>query len=186
MIEDIRKQIDDSIAAKRSLPVDELAKAAELVFQAYRAGHKLLLAGNGGSAADAQHIAAEMVGRYLKERKPLPAIALSTNSSSVTAIGNDYGYDNVFARQLEAYAQDGDVFLGISTSGNSQNLLDALQKARDLGVATIGFTGRGGGKMKDLCDVHVCVDSSETPRIQECHITMAHILCDSVEKRLFP
>lgn len=186
MIEDIRAQIEASIEAKRTLPVEDLARAIELVYEAYAGGKKLLLAGNGGSAADAQHIAAEMVGRYLKERRPLPAVALSTNSSSVTAIGNDYGYDNVFARQLEAFAVPGDVFLGISTSGQSQNLIDALKKAREIGVKSIAFTGRGGGKMKDLCDVHVCVGSSETPRIQESHITMAHILCDSVEKRLFP
>lgn len=186
MIEDIQTQIEASIAAKRTVPVAELALAIDLVYAAYEAGNKLLLAGNGGSAADAQHIAAEMVGRYLKERRPLPAIALSVNSSSVTAIGNDYGYDDVFARQLEAYAQPGDVFIGISTSGNSQNVIEALTKARDIGVKTIGFTGRGGGKMKELCDVHLCVGSSETPRIQECHILMAHILCDWVEKRLFP
>ncbi len=184
MIEEIQRQIEESITTKRTIPAAELATAVDLVVDAYRGGNKVLLAGNGGSAADAQHLAAEMVGRYLRERDPLPAIALHTNTSSVTAIGNDYGYDIIFVRQLEAFAKPGDVFVGISTSGNSKNVILALEKARAMGVKTIGFTGRDGGAMKDLCDVHLNVPSPDTPRIQECHITMGHILCDLVEQRL--
>lgn len=184
MIDGIREQIDASIAAKRTLPVEELARAIDVVVESLSAGHKLLLAGNGGSAADAQHLAAELVGRYLRERDPLPAIALHTNSSSVTAIGNDYGYDKIFERQLEAFGAAGDAFIGISTSGNSPNINLALQKANEMGIRTIGFTGRDGGAMKDLCEVHLNVGSPETPRIQECHILMGHILCDFVEQRL--
>jgi D-sedoheptulose 7-phosphate isomerase len=184
LIEEIQQQIDASIAAKRSIPVSELVEAIDAVVDAYRSGNKVLLAGNGGSAADAQHIAAELVGRYLRERKPLPAIALSVNTSSLTAIGNDYGYAMVFVRQLEAFARPGDVFIAISTSGQSENVIRAMNKAREMGVKTIGFTGRDGGKMKDLSDIHLCVPSSETPRIQECHILMGHILCDVTEQRL--
>ena len=184
MIEGIREQIEASIAAKRALPVEELARAIDVVVESLAAGHKLMLAGNGGSAADAQHLAAELVGRYLRERDPLPAMALHTNSSCVTAIGNDYGYDKIFVRQLEAFGSAGDVLIGISTSGNSPNVNLALEKAKEMDVRTIGFTGRDGGAMKDLCEVHLNVPSSETPRIQECHITMGHILCDYVEQRL--
>lgn len=184
MIDQIKEQIDASIAAKRALPVDKLGEAIDVVVEALRGGHKLMLAGNGGSAADAQHLAAELVGRYLRERDPLPAVALHTNSSCVTAIGNDYGYDKIFERQLEALGKAGDAFIGISTSGNSPNVNLALQKAKEMGIRTIGFTGRDGGAMKDLCEVHLNVSSQETPRIQECHILMGHILCDFVEQRL--
>jgi D-sedoheptulose 7-phosphate isomerase len=180
----IRSQIEESIAAKRGIPVAGLAQAAELLVGVLSTGKRVLLAGNGGSAGDAQHIAAEWVGRYLRERRPFPAIALTVNTSTLTAIGNDYGYDQVFSRQVEAFGQAGDALIAISTSGQSENLIGAMQKARELGIHTIGFTGRDGGRMKALSDVHLCVPSSSTPRIQECHILMGHILCELTEARL--
>ena len=182
--EKIRQQIEESIEAKRLIPVEGLVRAAKLLEDALRAGNKVLLAGNGGSAADAQHIAAEWVGRYMRERRALPAMALTTNTSSLTAIGNDYGYERVFQRQLEAHGRAGDVFIAISTSGQSENLVLALGTAREMGVHTIGFTGHDGGSMKELCDVNLCVPVSQTPRIQECHILMGHILCELTEERL--
>jgi D-sedoheptulose 7-phosphate isomerase len=159
----------------------ELTKAADAMIAAYLAGHKALFFGNGGSAADAQHLAAEFLGRYLKERAPLPAIALNTNNSAVTAIGNDYGYEQTFARQLRALSAPGDIAVGISTSGNSQNVVEALICARELGLFTIALTGASGGKMRSLVDVLINVPSDETPRIQECHILAGHALCDAVE-----
>ena len=180
----IRNQIEESIAAKRSIPVAGLAQAAELLVEVLSSGRRVLLAGNGGSAGDAQHIAAEWVGRYLRERRPFPAIALTVNTSTLTAIGNDYGFDQVFSRQVEAFGQAGDALIAISTSGQSENLILAMKKARELGIHTIGFTGRDGGRMKELSDIHLCVPSSSTPRIQECHILMGHILCELTEARL--
>lgn len=161
-----------------------LTLAADALIEAYRTGHKALFFGNGGSAADAQHLAAEFVGRYLKEREPLPALALNANSSAVTAIGNDYGYDQVFARQLKALAGRGDVAVGISTSGNSASVIEALVCARQLGLFTIGLTGASGGKMRGLVDALIAVPSNETPRIQECHILSGHALCDAVEQAI--
>ena len=158
-----------------------LTKAAEALTIAYLSGHKALFFGNGGSAADAQHLAAEFLGRYLRERDPLPAVALNTNTSAVTAIGNDYGYEHTFSRQLKALAVRGDVAVGISTSGNSPNVLEALTCARNLGLFTIGLTGAKGGKMRNVCDVLIAVPSDDTPRIQECHILAGHALCDAVE-----
>ncbi|MCM1225259.1 MAG: D-sedoheptulose 7-phosphate isomerase [Lachnospiraceae bacterium] len=145
-------------------------------------GGKILLCGNGGSAADSQHIAAELTGRYKRERRGLCAIALTTDTSALSAIGNDYGYDFVFSRQCEALAQKGDLLWGISTSGNSQNVLNALKVAREIGCATLGFGGRDGGAMRTLCDVLLISPSEDTPRIQEMHILMGHILCDLIER----
>jgi D-sedoheptulose 7-phosphate isomerase len=162
--------------------IPALVEAAETLVIAYRAGHKALFFGNGGSAADAQHLAAELVGRYLRERRPLPALALSANSSAVTAIGNDYGYDDVFARQLEALSVVGDVAVAISTSGNSANVVKAVQRAKALGLGTIALTGSSGGRLRGLVDTLIAVPSEETPRIQECHILAGHILCDAVER----
>ncbi|MCH9813651.1 MAG: D-sedoheptulose 7-phosphate isomerase [Epsilonproteobacteria bacterium] len=144
-------------------------------------GNKVLLCGNGGSAADAQHIAAELTGRYKTERRGLPGIALTTDTSALTAIGNDYGYDRVFDRQLEALANKGDLLIGISTSGNSQNVNNALTLAKALGCRTVGFSGKGGGDMNDLCDVNIVVPSDDTPRIQEMHILIGHIICQSID-----
>jgi D-sedoheptulose 7-phosphate isomerase len=147
-------------------------------------GGVLLVCGNGGSAADAQHIAAELTGRFFRDRKPLPALALHGNTSSLTAIGNDYGYDEVFAREVGAHGRTGDVLLAISTSGNSRNIVRAIEVARDKQMVVIGLTGESGGKMRDLCDVCLCVPSASTPRIQECHILLGHTICELLERML--
>jgi D-sedoheptulose 7-phosphate isomerase len=161
-----------------------LAESANALVSAYRSGHKAIFFGNGGSAADAQHLAAEFLGRYLRERDPMPALALNANTSAVTAIGNDYGYDKVFARQLEALASPGDVAVAISTSGNSPSVVEAVLCARRLGLFTIGLTGATGGRLRDLVDTLIAVPSEETPRIQECHILAGHALCDVVEQAI--
>ena len=150
-----------------------------------RAGNKLMVAGNGGSAADAQHLVAEFVVRLSANRRALPAIALSTDSSIMTAAGNDFGFEQIFARQIEALAQPGDVFLGISTSGNSPNILCALRSARELGVTTVGLSGNGGGQMRSLCGHNIVIPSTVTMNIQEAHLTLEHIFCMMVERCLF-
>jgi len=155
-----------------------------LSMETIKAGKKILIFGNGGSAADAQHIAAELVGRYKTERRGLPAIALSTDTSALTAIGNDYGYDRVFDRQVEALANEGDLLIGISTSGNSANVNNALKRGKDLGCKTIGFSGKGGGEMNGLCDLNIVVPSDDTPRIQEMHIMIGHILCQGIDSTI--
>lgn len=162
----------------------QLARAADMLTEAMRAGGTLLVCGNGGSAADAQHIAAEFVGRYLKERQPWPAIALTTNTSALTAISNDYGCDEVFARQVRAYGRPGDVLLAISTSGESPNVLRAAEAARAAGLIVIGMSGGDGGPLAAACDVCLTVPVASTPRIQEGHITLAHVLCGLVEEAL--
>jgi len=183
----LRANIESSVDVHaRLIPacLPALTAAADALVAAYRAGCKALFFGNGGSAADAQHLAAEFVGRYLRERAPLPALALHGNTSAVTAIANDYGYEQVFARQLEALASPGDVAVGISTSGKSPSVTQALACARRLGLRTIGLTGASGGLLRDLVDVLIAVPSEETPRIQECHILLGHALCDAVEQAL--
>src|SRR5215469_9835920 len=167
--------IQASIAVKERLlrnadVVMGIATVSEVLVDAFRQGSKVLLFGNGGSAADAQHIAAEFVGRFAVDRPALPALALSVNTSCVTAIGNDYGFDQVFSRQIEALAQAGDVAIGISTSGTSSNVVSALELCGEKGVHTVAFTGSSGGKLKHVADHCICVPSNETPRIQECHI----------------
>ena len=156
-----------------------------MLCEALRNGKKILVMGNGGSAADAQHFAAEIVGRFKMERKALPAVALTTDTSILTAIGNDYGFDQIFRRQIEALAQPGDVVVGISTSGNSPNVELAIREAVESGCLTIGFLGRGGGTIAPLCSIPLVVPSDNTPRIQESHIHLIHILCDLIEKNLF-
>lgn len=181
----LRANIERSLEIHNRLIVEclpSLTAAADALISAYRAGHKALFFGNGGSAADAQHLAAEFVGRYLRERDPMPALALNANSSAVTAIGNDYGYEEVFARQLQALATPGDVAVAISTSGNSPNVIEAVMSARRLGLFTIGLTGGSGGRLRGLVDALITVPSAETPRIQECHILLGHALCDAVEQ----
>lgn len=163
-----------------------LIRAAEVLIAAYRAGGKAIFFGNGGSAADAQHLAAEFLGRYLQERPALPALALAVNTSAVTAIGNDYGYEQVFARQIAAWARPGDVAVGISTSGNSENVIAGIQAAKDRGARTIALTGEGGGKLAAMAEILLPVPSRQTPRIQECHILIGHALCQAVESALFP
>ena len=155
--------------------------AAKLCIDCLKNGKKILLFGNGGSAADAQHIAAELVGRYKTERKGLAAIALTTDTSALTAIGNDYGYDCVFDRQVEALANTGDVAIGISTGGSSANVASALKLAKDLDCKTIGFSGRGGGEMNELCDINIVVPAQDTARIQEMHIVIGHTICHLID-----
>ena len=157
--------------------------AAKICLECLKNNNKILLMGNGGSAADAQHIAAELVGRYKLERKGLPAIALTTDTSALTAIGNDYGFHHVFNRQLEALANKGDIVIGISTGGTSYNVISGIKLANELGCKTIGLSGRGGGEMSALCDVNLVVPADDTPRIQEMHILIGHILCDIIENK---
>jgi len=181
--------IESSIATHQRLLNSEptvrlIATVAELIVKAMQQGQKVLLFGNGGSAADAQHIAAEFVGRFAMERAALPATALSVNTSCLTAIGNDYGFDRVFSRQIEAFGKPGDVALGISTSGDSPNVLLGLAKAKIMGLTTVALTGDSGGKMKNDADYCICAPSGETPRIQECHILIGHALAELVERAI--
>jgi len=162
----------------------DLAKASALAVEVLKRGNKVLLCGNGGSAADAQHIAAELTGRYKTERRGLPGIALTTDTSALTAIGNDYGYNRVFDRQVEALANEGDLLIGISTSGNSANIISALTLAKELGCSTIGFSGCDGGAMNEVCDVNLVVPSDDTPRIQEMHILFGHTICQIIDDEL--
>lgn len=162
--------------------MDVIQLMAERCKEALKAGNKVLFCGNGGSAADAQHLAAELIGRFQKERRSLASIALTTDTSILTAVANDYGYDEVFARQVKGLGRSGDVLIGISTSGNSANVVKAALKARDTGMHTIAFTGEGGGKLKDICDITFAVPSKVTARIQEMHIMVGHIICELVEE----
>ena len=179
-----------SLAVKEQLLGDaalmqQVTDMGHLLIDCYEAGNKILVAGNGGSAADAQHIVAEFVSRFNFDRPGLPALALTTDTSILTAVGNDYGYEQLFRRQLEANGVEGDIFLGISTSGNSPNILAALEAAKEKGIMSFGFTGESGGKMRALCDHCLCVPSDDTPRIQEAHILIGHTLCAMVELALF-
>lgn len=183
-------RIRDSLAAERRLLensrcIATVCAVGELMAKALKDGHKVLFFGNGGSAAHAQHLAAELAGRYLKERPGLAALALTTNPSSITAIGNDYCYRQVFARQLEGLGSSGDVAVGISTSGNSENILRAMEVARAKRLVTVGFVGETGGKLRELVDYCLCVPSTETPGIQELHMQIGHIICEIVEAELF-
>ena len=163
---------------------DKLKNAIEIIYNTLKNGNKILICGNGGSAADAQHFAAEIVGRFKLERRGFPAIALTTDTSILTALGNDYGFDIIFERQVEALGKEGDVLVGISTSGNSENVIKAVNKAKKMGIYTIGLLGKGGGKLKDIVDLALIVPSNDTARIQECHLTIYHVICEEVEKRL--
>ncbi len=163
----------------------QIARIAVRLVETMKIGNKLLIMGNGGSAADAQHFAAEIVGRFKMERPALPAIALSTDTSIITAIGNDYGFERIFSRQVEALAAPGDALIAISTSGNSANILQALLTGRQAGCSAIGLLGKDGGTIKEICDLSLIIPSDDTPRIQEGHITVIHILCDLIEQTLF-
>ena len=184
----ISRQLQDHLALfqrienELSAPITTLA---ERLIETFRIGNKLLIMGNGGSAADAQHFAGEIVSRFRMERPGLPAIALSTDTSIITAIGNDYGFERIFSRQVEALAAPGDAVIGISTSGNSPNVYKALEVARAAGCSTIGLLGKDGGSIKTLCDIPLIIPSHDTPRVQEGHITVIHILCDLIEQGLF-
>jgi D-sedoheptulose 7-phosphate isomerase len=188
MEEEIRKQLQshrkliEEIELKLTLTISSIAV---LISDALKEGNKILLMGNGGSAADAQHMAAEIVGRFRLERRALPAISLAADTSIITAVGNDYGFETVFRRQIEALAEKGDVAIGISTSGSSPNVRAALLKAGEMGCRTVGILGKDGGDIKDCVDIPLIVPGDETPRIQEGHITIIHIICDLVEKSLF-
>ena len=186
----IINQINDSAATKKAIVendalVNLLVEVAQVCVEVYRKGKKILIAGNGGSAADAQHFAAELVGRYGFDRPSLPSIALTTDTSNLTAIGNDYGYEYVFSRQLEGLGQEGDLFIGISTSGNSQNVINAFESAKHKGLTTVALVGRDGGKMAAIADYAIVVPSNATPRIQESHLLIEHMICDIIEKEIF-
>lgn len=176
----------DALAEHFNRHTDDVIAAADRIARCLSAGGKVLFFGNGGSAADAQHLAAELVGRYLKDRPALAACALTTDTSALTAIANDYGYDRVFERQVRGMGRAGDVAFGISTSGNSPNVLKALHAARELGLTTVGLAGRDGGAMPALCDLCLVVRCDETPIIQQVHITIGHLICDLVERTMFP
>ena len=186
----IKEQIRQSFLTKQAIYENEtlldiITEVARACVDVYRNNKKTILAGNGGSAADAQHIAAELVGRYGFDRPSIPSLALTTDTSNLTAIGNDYGYDQVFSRQLEGMGVEGDLFIGISTSGNSQNVINAFEVAKKKGITTVALVGRDGGKMAQMADYAIVVPSEATPRIQESHILIGHIICDIIEKELF-
>lgn len=182
--------IKESIEVKNKIlecpeMLDKLSFVVSKVKECFRKGNKVLVAGNGGSAADAQHFVTEFVGRYKKERKGLPAIALTTDTSILTAWSNDYSFDTVFSRQIEALGKPGDIFFGISTSGNSKNIIEGVKKAKELDINTICLLGKDGGTLKNLADISIIVPSDNTPRVQEAHIMLIHIICEEVEKQLF-
>lgn len=187
----IESWLSESIGVKRAVLADKALLAqveavAHKCADACLAGNKVLFTGNGGSAADAQHLAGEFVSRFNYDRPGLTAFALTVDSSVLTAVGNDYGYEKVFERQVQACAKEGDVLIGLSTSGNSTNVVKGFEQALRMGVFTVALTGESGGKMRDLCDVCIRVPSPETPRVQECHITLGHIICGLVEQLIFP
>ncbi len=185
----IENELRENILTKEKVLaecVETIARMGGMLAEALAQKHKLLFCGNGGSAADAQHIAAELVGRFMQEREALPAIALTTDSSILTCVGNDYGYDKVFSRQVEALGQPGDVLVGISTTGNSPNVLLAVEAAKAKGMRTAALTGKGGGKLAKAADLSLIVPSSNTQRVQETHIMVGHILCSLIESALFP
>ncbi len=189
-ISQIEERIKESVRVKQRVLEDhdllkKVEDAANLLTQSLKEGGKVLFAGNGGSAADAQHLAAELSGKFYLDRPPLPAEACHVNSSFVTAYSNDYSFARAFARYVEAFGKPGDILVALSTSGNSENILEAITAARDKGMKVIGFTGRSGGKMKDLCDLLINIPSTDTPRIQELHITIGHIICEITEKKIF-
>ncbi len=184
----ILKVFEESAAVKLSFVKKNLktiVSVVDLIVEAFHEGNKVMLFGNGGSAADAQHIAAEFVNRFMIERPPLPALALTTDTSVITSIGNDYNYDQIFLKQIKALGKEGDIAWGISTSGNSPNVLKALKEAKKMGLKTVGLTGKDGGKMAKMVDYHLNVDSDVTARVQETHITVSHVICQLVDIKLF-
>jgi D-sedoheptulose 7-phosphate isomerase len=190
MKEYIKDQIKKSYETKQEIYNNEdllnkIEDVAKKCVELYRGDKKTILAGNGGSAADAQHIAAELVGRYGFDRPSIPSLALTTDTSNLTAIGNDYGYDQVFSRQLDGMGQSGDIFIGISTSGNSQNIINAFEVAKKKNILSVALVGKDGGKMAKMADIALVVPSQSTPRIQESHILIGHIICDIIEKEIF-
>jgi len=187
----IRKNIQNSIDLKSKLLEDQgiqstIENVVTRIIKTYRNDGKVLFCGNGGSAADSQHLAAELSGRYYYDRPPLSSEALHVNTSYLTAVANDYSYDQIYARLIKAVGKEGDILIGLSTSGNSKNIVEAFKQAQALGVITIGFTGDGGGKMADYSDILLMIPSTDTPRIQECHLMIGHAICEIVELELFP
>ena len=178
--------LERGVEARRKVDPEDVEFISEKICDAIKSGNKLMLFGNGGSAADAQHIAGEFVCRFLKDRRPLPAIALTTNTTNLTAIANDYSYDDVFSRQVEALGKQGDIVIGITTSGTSPNVIRAIKKAKELGIYTVGLTGRDGGKIKMEADKTIIVAANETSIIQEVHIAIGHLISLIVEEKLFP
>ena len=179
----LREAADNfNLISKDESLAKSVARAAELIISSLRLGRKVITAGNGGSAADAQHMVAELVGRFSGERRPLKAVALTVNTSTITALANDYDFEQVFARQIDAIGEGGDVFIGITTSGMSKNIISALKKAKEKGLATIGLLGRDGGEAKKLCDIPIVVPNNSTPRIQEAHIMIIHALCELIDE----
>jgi D-sedoheptulose 7-phosphate isomerase len=190
MDERIRAVMKESVRLKQVLLADArllqtIEQATQLCIQTFQSGGKVLWCGNGGSAADAQHLAAELSGRFYVDREPLFSEALHVNGSYVTAVANDYSYDEIFARMVRAAGRPGDVLIGLSTSGNSPNVIKALETAQKIGMHTIGMTGETGGKLRDLCDFLISVPSQDTPRIQECHMLIGHLMCELIERSLF-
>jgi len=186
----IRRNISDSITVKQELLqndaiIVDITKVADLIVEAFNNGNKLLFCGNGGSAADAQHLAAEFSGRYYLNRPPLHAEALHTDTSFMTAVSNDFSFDEVYARLIQGIGKQGDILIGMSTSGNSKNVIKALEEAKKKNIITIGFTGKANGNMKPYCDFLINIPSDDTPRIQECHLMLGHAICELVEKELF-
>jgi len=181
MIEKELKAHKETIEKTIEVMIPQIEEASKVVIETLKSGHKVLLCGNGGSASDAQHIAAELTGRYKTERRGLAGIALNTDTSVLTAIANDYGYDRIFDRQIEALGREGDLLIGISTSGNSLNVISAIATAKLMGCKTLGLTGREGGDMNRLCHLNLVVPSDDTPRIQEMHILIGHIICQAVD-----
>jgi len=191
MFPTIKSILEASIATKQQALQDNqliqtVRQVTEHVITTFQAGKKVLFCGNGGSAADAQHLAAEFSGRFYTDRNPLPSEALHCNTSYLTAVANDYGYDFVFSRLLQGMGKPGDVLFGLSTSGNSKNIITAFERAKEMGITTVGMTGASGGRMKPLSDYLINIPSTDTPRIQECHITFGHIICQLTEEALFP
>jgi len=187
----IKQNIEDSVNLKSKVLTDEniisnIDKVAEAIIACYESKGKVLFCGNGGSAADSQHLAAELSGRYYYDRPPLPSEALHVNTSYMTAVANDYSYNQVYARLLQAIGNEGDIIIGLSTSGNSGNVIEALKVAKEKKMITVGFTGEGGGKMSEYCDILIPIPSKDTPRIQECHMMIGHAICQIVELSLFP
>ena len=188
MKEEIKSMLKEGIELNSRLTEnfsDKIEQAANLIIDCLKNNNKILLCGNGGSASECSHIAAEFVGRFKKERKALPAIALTTDMPIITAIGNDYGFDKIFERQIEALGKKGDVLISMTTSGNSKNIINAIEKSSSKGIKTIGLLGKDGGRVKNTSNIEIIIPSDNTPRIQEAHLTILHIICELVEKKLF-
>ena len=185
MIKETLKEISDNFHKLSETSIEEIDSSAEMIIQALLNGNKVMFCGNGGSAADAQHLAAELIGRYRKNRNPIAGIALTTDSSSITAVGNDFSFDEIFSRQVEALGKEGDILYAISTSGNSENIIKSINLAKKLNIKTIGITGQDGGKIGPICDVIIKTPASRPDRIQEMHIAVGQIICEIIENRLF-